>query len=163
MGDWSRTLSRIASSYPTWPASVAVQLDGVAVGILDVHGRASTAPGDGDVRLPQALRHRLPFRSRKMQAEVVEAAAGRVERLARVHEVDEVVATRRFQEQHAAVREGDPETEHIDVEPLGDAQVPGLEGEMTQSLHAAIIPWRPAPLRQCYDAALPEDDGCRSC
>src|SRR5438876_7529537 len=128
MGDWSRTLSR--STAPAAP-SVTVELHRVAVRVLDVDGRAPPASANPDLRVLQPLAHPLPLRLRQVQAEVIEATRRRIESLPRLDEVQQVVATGRLQEQHAGMREGDAETEHVHVEPLGGAQVPALEREVT--------------------------------
>src|SRR6266446_10084725 len=92
-----------------------------------------------------------------MQAEVVEAARGRVESGPRPDEVQEIVPAGRLEEDHPVVRKRGLEAEDVDVEARGALEIARLEGQMTQP---AAHPRRsysagPTPLNTNFWARLP--------
>src|SRR3989442_15922867 len=75
-----------------------------------------------------------------MQAEVVEAAGLRIESDSRPDEVQEILSAGGLEEDHPLVGKCGLETEDVDVEALGGAQVARLEGQMSESTaHTAPV------------------------
>src|ERR1700687_3419330 len=135
------------------PRSVGVELDRVAVRVLDVDGPAAAPPDhlhsrglhapaeDGQALLPD------------VEPEVIETARSGVHPAADLDEVEQIAATGGLEKEHARMRKGLPQPQHLDVEALGGSQVPSLERKMAKR-HGPILLPRPRP--QC-----PETNGFR--
>src|SRR5262249_61674764 len=113
--------------------SVAVQLDRVAVRVLDVDGTALAAAMDRDAGLSDARANLLPLSAREVQAEMVEATGRRIEPAAGLDEVQQVVATRRLQEDHPLVGKRAYEAQDVDVEALGLLEIARLGGRVARA------------------------------
>ena len=87
-----------------------------------------------------------PLGAREAQAEVVEAAGGRIEPAAGLDEIQQVVAARRLEEDHALVRKRALEAEDVDVEALGALEIARLEGQVAEAaFHVRATPLTDAP------------------
>src|SRR4030095_5047794 len=94
----------ISSAWPPRAGrSVAVQLDRVAVRVLDIDSAALAAAVDADARLSDPRADLLPLGTREAQTEGVEAPGSRIDPAAGLDEVQQIVAARRLPEDHALV------------------------------------------------------------
>src|SRR4029434_6781464 len=98
--------------------------------------------------LSDARAHLPPLGAREAQPEVVKAAGGRIEPAAGLDEVQQVVAARRLQEDHALVGKRAREAQDLDVEALGALEIARLEGQVAEAAvhfrlsHRRRRPWR---------------------
>src|ERR1700694_3172553 len=132
------------------PRSIGVELDRVAVRVLDVDGPAAAPPDhlhsrglhapaeDGQALLPD------------VEPEVIETARSGIHTAADLDEVEQIAATGGLEKEHARMRKGLPQPQHLDVEALGGSQVPSLERKMAKR-HGPILLPPPRP-------ALPGDE-----
>src|SRR5439155_24698006 len=114
------------------PRSVAVELDGVAVRVLDVDRRPPAPARDPHAGPLDPRAYLLPLGAREPKAEVVEAARAGVEPPPAPDEVQEVAPAGRLEKDHARVRERGPEPEDVRIEALGALEVPRLEREVAE-------------------------------
>src|SRR5262245_62066876 len=108
-------------------SSIAIELDRVAVRVLDVDRAVAAAAADSHTSLRHARADLRPLGSRKVQAEVVEPARVRVEPRTGPDEVQEILPARGLEKEHAFVGKGGLEAENVDVEAFGARQVARLE------------------------------------
>src|SRR3972149_6353439 len=109
------------------PRSVGVELDRIAVRILDIDGPAAAPPDHLHPRGLQAPAEDGKALLPDVEPEVIEPARVGIHPAAGLDEVQQIAAAGGLEKEHARMRKGLAQPQHLDVEAPGGGKVPSLE------------------------------------